>query len=88
MSSDGPTPQPGDQDIFKNGTIICWLSGGSNAIENYVKGIAEQTETRLDWHFFAGRGRVLHLGDEASFRRAQTAIEATKFEDLTIQRIG
>lgn len=75
MATDGPTPPPCDAEVMKNGQNVCWVSGSSNQIENWVKSIAEKADARLDWHYVAGRGDVLHLGDEESRQRVLVAIK-------------
>jgi len=70
MAKDGPTPLHCKTDIFKNGKQLCVATGNSQAAEQWVRTIARQASTRVDWHYFGGRVNVLHLGDDASRQRA------------------
>lgn len=71
MATDGPDPEPCNPDVFKSGDYVGWLHGpGSNAIERWVKALAEKTGQRIDWHFVGGRARVLALGDVNAAREA------------------
>ena len=75
MATDGPTPPPCDPEILKNGRLVITLQGSSNAVENWVKRVAEMAGARLDWHYVGGIAHVLHLGDDESLQRVHTAIE-------------
>jgi len=81
MSTDGPTPPDCDPEVFSNGEGVCVLSGSSNAIERWVKKVAERASARVDWHYSGGRANVLHLGDAASRKRVLSAIDELK-DDL------
>lgn len=74
MATDGPTPPPCEQEIYENGDVVAVIDSSSNAIERWVKTVADQADARLDWHYFAGRGIVKHVGDTASLRRVEQAI--------------
>lgn len=80
MATDGPTPEPCNPEIFKNGTGVCVLDGSSNAIETWVQAVAKKADAQVDWHYSGGRGNVLHLGDEESRQRVFNAIEELKDE--------
>lgn len=80
MATDGPTPEPCNPEIFKNGTGVCILSGSSNAIETWVQAVAKKANAQVDWHYSGGRANVLHLGDEESRQRVFNAIEELKGE--------
>jgi hypothetical protein len=70
MATDGPDPTPCDQEIFQKGRHVGMLAGpGSNAIERWVRGVAERSGQRVDWHFFGGRANVLCIGDIDAARR-------------------
>ena len=75
MATDGPTPPPCDEEIYRDGSIVCKLIGRSNAIERWVKSVAAKADARVDWHFFGGIANVLHLGDEASRQRVIKVIQ-------------
>jgi len=80
MATDGPTPPSCDPKIFKNGREVCVLDGRSNAIECWVKKVAKKADAKVDWHYFAGRARVLHLGNAVSRQRVLDAINELKDE--------
>ena len=65
---------PCDPEIYKNGRVVLWTTGPADTIERWVRAIAASSNTRIDWHYFAGRVRILHLGDDASFNRAYDAL--------------
>ncbi len=80
MATDGPTPQPCNPDIFKNGTGVCVVDGSSNAIESWVQSVAKKADAQIDWHYSGGRANVLHLGDDDSRQRVLTAIAEMESE--------
>ena len=80
MATDGPNPPPCKPEIFKNGVGLCIVDGSANAIERWVKKIAERANAEVDWHYSGGRANVLHLGDAESYRRALNAIRELKHE--------
>lgn len=64
MATDGPTPAPCNKKIFKKGTHVFTMhSLGPNAIEGWVRKVAERSGQSVDWHYAAGRACVLALGD-------------------------
>ena len=64
MATDGPTPTSCDSEIFEKGEQVFVTSTiPSNAMEGWVKKVAELSGQRVDWHFLGGRARVLALGD-------------------------
>lgn len=75
MATDGPDPAPCAQDIYDNGMLVFQTHsiGGSNAIERWVRSIAESSGQPVDWHFAGGRVCVLALGDLAAVRTAMRA---------------
>lgn len=91
MATDGPTPPPCESDIFKNGECVFVTSTiPSNAMEGWVKHVAEISGQRVDWHFVGGRARVLALGD---IEKVKLTIEALMTEhdrlyQKALQRLG
>lgn len=75
MASDGPTPAPCNDKIFKHGQTVCVVDGSSNAVERWVQAIAKKADAQVDWHYAGGRAMVLHLGDAASRDRTLVAIK-------------
>lgn len=64
MATDGPTPPPCERDIFENGTAVFMThSIPSNAMEKWVKHVAEESGQRVDWTFAGGRAVVKAIGD-------------------------
>ncbi len=74
MATDGPTPEACDPEIFDKGEGICVVDGRSNAVERWVRLIAEKANSKVDWHYSCGRANVLHLGNAASRQRVLNAI--------------
>ena len=74
MATDGPTPEPCSDDVYKNGTLMFQTAsiGGSCAIERWVQKINTSAGEgqRVDWHFAGGRVMVLALGDLSRVRAA------------------
>ncbi len=75
MATDGPTPAPCDREIFLKGEPIAFLDGPSNAVERWVRAIAEKAKARVDWHYSGGTAQVLFLGDRESRARVHAAID-------------
>ena len=74
MATDGPTPPPCDPKIFSEGQQVFTTSTiPSNAMEGWVRKVAQQSGQPVDWHFVGGRARVLALGD---IERVQSVIAA------------
>jgi len=71
VATDGPDPAPCQQDIFDDGepVFLTW-SIPSNAMEQWVKKVAEKSGQPVDWHFFGGRAVVKALGDLKAVRAA------------------
>lgn len=64
-----------DPEIFVHGTRVATVyAESSRAIERWVRAVAEAAEARVDWRQIAGRGFVLHLGDEESRARVEAAM--------------
>lgn len=74
MATDGPTPPDCNPNIFKKGKGVCVIDGRSNAVERWVKSVAEKADAQVDWHYSGGRANVLHLGDAKSRQRVLNAI--------------
>jgi len=71
MAIDGPTPTPCDPEIFKSGVLVFKTNTiPSNAMEGWVKKIAELSGQRVDWHFAGGIAVVLALGDITKVKNA------------------
>lgn len=71
MATDGPDPKECDKEVFEDGepVFLTW-SIPSNAMEGWVKKVAEKSGQRVDWHFFGGRAVVKALGDLKAVRAA------------------
>src|SRR3989339_1068661 len=78
MATDGPTPPPCDPEIVAKGEPVALLYGTPNAVERWVKSVAELANARVDWHYTGGIAEVLHLGDLESRRRVHNAIFTTR----------
>jgi hypothetical protein len=64
MATDGPDPDPCEQEIYRKGTIVLQMhSVSSNRMEGWVKKIAKQSGQPVDWHLAAGWATVKALGD-------------------------
>ena len=64
MATDGPTPQPCDPKIFSEGiSVFVTHTIPPNAMEGWVRQVAEKSGQPVDWHFYGGRANVLALGD-------------------------
>ena len=74
MATDGPTPDPCDHEVFERGTPIVLLDGTSNAVERWVRAVADAADARLDWHYSGGVAQVLHLAENGTRERVETAI--------------
>lgn len=67
-----------DPEIYRKGRGLCVIDAWSRPAERWVRLVAKKSGARIDWHYSGGRANVLHLGDEASYRRALNAIEELK----------
>ena len=64
MATDGPTPPKCDAEVYERGEYVFTThSIPSNAMEGWVKQVAEKSGQRVDWHFVGGRAVVKALGD-------------------------
>ena len=71
MATDGPDPDPCDDEIYRNGTEVCIVASiSSNRMENFIKLIREFTQERVDWYYVGGRAIVKVLGDVESVKYA------------------
>lgn len=74
MATDGPTPSPCSDDIYRNGTVLFVTHTiPSNAMEGWVKSVAKDSGQPIDWYFVGGRAVIKALGDldavKASIRK-------------------
>lgn len=74
----GEVPTPCDDEIYHKGEQVALLDGHSWAIEEWIRAIAVQSGARIDWHYIAGRGRVLFLGDETERERVLNTMRDMK----------
>lgn len=59
-----------DWDIFHNGKNVLTLAGErASRIEEFVSILRERTGEPIDWHYFAGRGQILTVGDRDKVRQ-------------------
>ena len=75
MTSDETAIADCDADIFKNGHPVVLIDGRSDAVEDWVRAVANAANAQLDWHFSGGIAQVLHLGDDESRTRVEDAID-------------
>lgn len=91
MATDGPTPPPCDTEIFKNGVqVFVTHTIPSNAMEGWVKKVAERSGQRVDWHFAGGRAVVLALGDTAKVKSAIQELmpEHDQLYKIALKKLG
>ena len=77
---EGVTLAPCNPEIFKNGKGVCIVEGNSDAVERWVRLVAQKAGARVDWHFNHGKASVLHLGDDASRLRVLDVIGELRSE--------
>ncbi len=72
---DGTELRPCRADIFASGVQVGIVRPLPPAmIETWVRAVRGWAQHEaVDWHFFAGRGRILALGSEAEIARVQAA---------------
>lgn len=90
LSTDGPTPPPCDPKIFTEGVqVFVTDTIPSNAMEGWVRQVAEKSEQPVDWHFAYGRAEVLALGDVDRVRIAVQELmpEHDRLRDSAIAKI-
>jgi len=90
MATDGPTPPPCNDQIFKNGHPVVLLDAPSNAAEQWVRAVADKANALVDWHYSGGIAQVLHLGDLDSRLRVESAIDelAPALQGTILRRLG
>lgn len=89
MSKNKPNIPDCDPEIFKNGTGLCVVDGGTEAVERWVQMVAKKANAKVDWHYSGGRANVLHLGDAESYQRALNAVHELESElDGRIMSVG
>ena len=78
MATDGPDPKPCDRRIYEAGTCVLISNTiPSNAMEGWVRKVADLSGQPVDWHFVAGRAVVKAMGD---LRKVREALETLKPE--------
>ena len=86
LSTDGPTPPPCDPKIFGEGIQVFVTDMiPSNAMERWVRQVAEKSGQPVDWHLAGGQAQVLALGD---IERVQAAIAALMPEHDRLYQIA
>jgi len=69
MNSSETKPVGCDPEIYRDGKCVALIAGGSaKEIESFVKEVALVTGEPIDWHYVAGRARVLTTGDVVKVR--------------------
>lgn len=66
-----------DEEVYRNGEIVCTFHASKAVTEEWVKKIAEISGQRVDWHYVGGYAVVKYLGKRAPVVRA---VEAHKDE--------
>lgn len=90
MATDGPTPPPCDPKILKEGEqVFVTDTIPSNAMEGWVKQIAEQSGQPVDWHYAGGRAEVLALGNIERVKVATQELmpEHDRLREIAIAKI-
>ena len=85
MATEGPIPTPCNPEIYRDGEPVVLLNAAANATERWVRAVAKKANARVDWHYSGGVAQVLHLGDDESRGRVETAI--VELEDSLDGRI-
>lgn len=71
--ADLPAPAPCNPEVFAKGVVVLLVStgapGGNRALELWVRGLAKAAGCPIDWHYYAGRARILALGDQVEVGR-------------------
>ncbi len=91
MSTDGPTPPPCDPTIFAEGVqVFVTDTIGSNAIEGWVRQVAQRSGQPVDWHWYGGRARVLALGDIERVKAVIAALmpEHDRLYQIALRKLG
>ena len=90
MATDGPDPKPCDPKIYAEGThLFTTHTIPSNAMEGWVRQIAEKSGQPVDWHFYGGRAVVLALGDLEKVKQAIQDLmpEHDRLYNIQIQKL-
>lgn len=75
MATDGPTPPPCDQEVFKKGKVVLVThSIPSCAMEAWVQKVASKSGQKVDWYFCGGRAVVVALGSIPKVLKALNAL--------------
>ena len=91
LSTDGPTPPPCDPRIFDEGVQVFVTSTiPSNAMEGWVRQVAERSGQPVDWHFAGGWAEVLALGDIERVKSAIAALmpEHDRLYQIALKKLG
>jgi len=72
---DKPKLRQCDALIYRFGKCVVMFYAEPAAADAWVKALAKKAQTNLDWHYFGGFVRVLHLGWFGSRARVQSAID-------------
>jgi len=84
MATDGPDPTPCDAQIFEKGKVVfIGDSVSSNAMERWVKRVAEVSGEPVDWHFAGGRALVKTTGD---LKKVKLALDSLKEEYAVLRK--
>ena len=64
QTSTNQPPPDCDPEIFTSGTpLMLCVTQSASSFEGWIKDIAAKSGQRVDWHYVAGRARVLYIGD-------------------------
>lgn len=77
-----------DEEIYRDGSTVCVLSGEPENIEAWVKLVAQKTSARMDWYYNDHNiGVIMYLGDTETRDRIIKAIRnlGGQFRGLIIQ---
>ena len=81
MATDGSDPEPCDPEILRNGEVVFKTDTiPSNAMEDWVREVAQKSGQRVDWCYQGGIAFVLALGDIDAVKRAIDSLETKIIE--------
>jgi hypothetical protein len=84
MATDGPNPKPCDPEVFTEGVcVLITHSIPPNAMDEWVRKVAETSSQRVDWYFAGGRAVVKAIGD---LKKVRAALEKLRAEHDTLFR--
>lgn len=64
------SPEPCEENIFKNGKFVTMITGGSSQlIELYINLCSEECGQKMDWHYVGGRAVIKTIGDVEKAKR-------------------